>query len=83
VNRLNLVNGIAGLRKGPDPLRPLGQGEPQYYDPDLPCWNVPSPKVRVWGIEKGSRGQKVLYSILTLDVDTLMGAGHGYAHVTA
>ena len=27
------------------------------------------------GIEKGSRGQRVLYCILTLDVDTLMGAG--------
>ena len=37
--------------------------------------NVTSPKVRIWDIERGHNGKEALYGILTLDVDTLMGAG--------
>jgi putative ABC transport system permease protein len=37
--------------------------------------NVTSPKVRIWDIERGHHGKEALYGILTLDVDTLMGAG--------
>ena len=55
-----------GIRTGPNtPWRLFTDAIEEvasYSAGDLPPYNVPSPKVRIWDVERGPYGQETVYS---------------------